>query len=596
MKMLRSGKTYILSKIKNNENRQERLYLYLTLITGAIAGLVAVTLNKITHYLTLLLQTDRAFTLYSFFWGLVLIYISGYLTTRYFKSTSGSGVPDVRVSLAVFHGRLKLKDTIAKFFTTILTLASGFSLGLEGPTVRVCSGIGSLLGEKFNLTKKRLKALVAVGAAGGIAAAFNTPIAAVVFTLEEIVGDLNAKALGPIILSSVVASVVASYFMGNHATFAKLSYELHDHRELILYLIVGVTASMIGPLWMNSVLMLKKYNLKLFRGHQLTIIVSTFLLMALLSQMNTTVLGSGHDQIVEVLLSMVTDWKVLLILFGLKFFATAICYSSGASGGLFMPTLFMGATLGGLIGAIAKIAFPGMGINIGAYALVGMGAFFVSVIRAPFTSIIIVFEMTRDYNIILPLMIANITSYFFSGKFSKGSIYEKMSENEGVHLPTRDDDELLENLLVEEAMIKDVKSLPASLSVKSAMEQVRDSEITGHPVLDNGLLVGMISTRDIGDAFMNNLSEQTLENICTKKIISIYPDQSLLVALHYLNKYHISRLPVVSRLNDHEMVGLITAENIVGLFGLHIQEESKGHLIEEFEKAYSKNHSNIKTV
>jgi len=590
MSTLIKWKNLVFSQILNDKNKEERLYLYLTLITGVFTGLVAVALNRATFHLTHYLHTDQPFTLKSLAIGGAFIFISGYLTTRYFKSTSGSGIPDVRVSLAVNHGRLKLKDTIAKFITTILTLSSGFSLGLEGPTVRVSSGIGSFIGEKLNLSKKRLKSLVAVAAAGGIAAAFNTPIAAVIFTLEEVVGDLNAKALGPIILSSVVASVTASYFLGDQATFAKLSYSLNDHRELILYLTVGLIASVLGPLWMNSVLWLRKSNLKIFKGHRLTIIMATFLLMAALSHLNTTVLGSGHHQIVDVLLSMVTDWKILLVLFILKFFATAICYSSGASGGLFMPTLFMGATLGGLIGAIAKIMFPEFAINIGAYALVGMGAFFVSVIRAPFTSIIIVFEMTRDYNIMLPLMIANITSYFFSSKFTQGSIYEKMSEEEGIHLPSRDDDELLENLLVEEGMIKDVKILAASMNVGEAMKQIKNSEITGYPVLKNGKLLGIISTRDIGKAYTQDLSHIPLEKLCTKKIISVYPDQSLLVAFHLLNKHQVSRLPVVSRLNDHNMVGLITAENIVSLFGFHIQEESKKHLIDEFEMEYKKTH------
>lgn len=589
-------KNIISAQFLNDKNKEERLYLYLTLIIGALTGLVAVALNKSTHYLTHYFQTDQPFTLKSLLFGGAFIFISGYLTTRFFKSTSGSGIPDVRVSLAVHHGRLKLKDTIAKFFTTILTLSSGFSLGLEGPTVRVSSGIGSFIGTKLNLSKKKLKSLVAVAAAGGIAAAFNTPIAAVIFTLEEVVGDLNAKALGPIILSAVVASVTASYFLGDQATFAKLSYTLGDHREFILYLIVGLIASVLGPLWMNSVLWMKKCNHKLFKGHKLTIIMATFLLMAALSHLNTTVLGSGHDKIVEVLLSMVTDWKILLILFILKFFATAICYSSGASGGLFMPTLFMGATLGGLIGAIAKILFPEFAINIGAYALVGMGAFFVSVIRAPFTSIIIVFEMTRNYNIMLPLMIANITSYFFSSKFTQGSIYEKMSEEEGIHLPSRDDDELLENLSVEEGMIKDVKILAASMNVSEAMKQIKNSEITGYPVLKNGKLLGMISTRDIGKAYTKDLGNIPLEKLCTKDIVSVHPDQSLLVAFHLLNKFQISRLPVISRLDDHHMVGLITAENIVSLFGFHIQEESKKNLIDEYEMEYKKNHPEISTT
>ena len=250
----------------------------------------------------------------------------------------------------------------------------------------------------------------------------------------------------------------------------------------------------------------------------------------------------------------------------------------------FSPTLFLGATLGGLIGSLAKLYFTGQAISVGAYALVGMGSFFICVIRAPFTSIIMIFEMTRDYNIILPLMISNISAYMISSKIQAGSIYELLSEQDGVHLPTRDDDEILETMVVEEAMIHEPKTLSHTVLIKEVMEKMKESEISGYPVLRKGLLYGIVAINEIGQAFIRGEGNKTIEDICHKNLITIYPDQSLLVAFHKLKKYQISRLPVVSRLNDKKLVGIITAQDIVTRFGYHIQSAQHKDILKKYEK------------
>ena len=324
---------------------------------------------------------------------------------------------------------------------------------------------------------------------------------------------------------------------------------------------------------MNTVLKLRALNLKIFKGHKLSIIMLAFFFMVLVSQIDPAVLGSGHHTLEDALLSLIKDNKVILTLFILKFISTAVCYSSGVSGGLFLPTLMMGAMLGSLVGNISHQFYPDITSNIGAYAIVGMGAYFAAVIRAPFTSIIMVFELTRDYNIMLPLMIANITSYFLSSKFTTGSIYERISEQDGVHLPSREDHDVLETLLVEDAMVEEILTLNATNTIEETINEISGKKISGYPVLRNGRLVGMISTNIIAQNYAKGNKQTRLSEIATKRIIHIYKDQSLLVAFHKLKKYQISRLPVVSRLNEKEIIGIITAENIVCQFGYHIQEE-----------------------
>ncbi len=565
-----------MDKLIANESNEEKLYLAITIATGVMAAVLAVALHHGIFYLRDLFETDKAFGPKAFILGGIAIFISGWLTTRKFPFTVGSGVPHVKLALAVYNGKIKMGSTVAKFITTTLALGSGVSLGREGPSVTIAAGFGSWLGDTFHLSKRRIKALVAVGSAGAISAGFHTPISAVVFTLEEVVGNLNAKVLGSIVISSVIASITAQFLTGGDALFSQLYYKLNDHRELFFYLVIGIVSGLLGPLWMKSVLALRKFNRTKMKNHRLTFIMIAFCSVGLLSHIHPGVLGSGQGTIENTLLSLILDPKVLITLFILKFISTSLCYSTGMSGGLFMPTLLMGATLGSIIGSIAGILFPEITSNTGAYALVGMGAFFVTVIRTPFTSVMIVFELTRDYHIMLPLMIANAIAYSISTRFGSQSIYERISEQDGIHLPTEEDNEALETLPVEESMIRDVISFHANLTIAECYEKVKASTITGYPILNNGRLIGMISKAEILSNHSKKNFDKKLSAICERKVIKIYPDQSLHVAFHRLKRFQISRLPVVSRLDDKKLVGIITAKEIVESFGYQIrQEENK---------------------
>lgn len=574
----------ILSLSLRNEVSEDRAYLVLALLSGVISALVAVGLYKTTKLLTSFMGTGVAFGPRAFILGGIAILVSGYLTTRKFPSTAGSGIPSVTIALAVYHGVMTPLATFAKVITSILTLSSGMSLGREGPTVAICSGIGSYLGQFFHLSKKKVKSLVAVSSAGAISAAFLTPISAVVFTLEEIVGDLNHKILGSIVISSVTASIVATMLTGSHHSFQALNYRLNSPTELIFYLTIGIFAALLGPLWTKTVLIFRKKNLQILGGHRLTYILIAFLITGALSLIDPNVLGSGHSTIEETLLSLIQDPKKLALLLALKFFATALCYSSGVSGGIFFPTLFIGAVSGNLIGTIYYQFFPNEIPQLGAFALVGMGAYFVAVIRAPFTSILMVFELTQNYNIILPLMIANITSYVLSGKFDKGSIYQRIAEQDGIRLPSHEDNEVLEHLKIQDAMRKEPVTLDVNLKISEAYEIAKGKCHTGYPVTKDGRLAGMVSLNDIKANLAKGNHDLRLHNISEKKVITIFPDQSLLVALHKLRRFHVSRLPIVSRVDEKEVLGVVTAEDIVSFFGFHVKSEDDDDNIQDPEK------------
>jgi CIC family chloride channel protein len=439
----------ILSALERFKLSQDQLFYSLTLLIGVLSGCMAIILHYCVGAFSSFLGTDRAFEGQTFFWGGLSLIIAAFITFKLFPFTSGSGIPSVRVALAVSHGRISWRDWSAKFFASLFSLSSGLSMGREGPTVTICSGIGSSLGRLFSLPKEKVKTLCAVGSSAGIAAAFNTPIAAVIFTLEEILGDLNTrKKLGPIVISSVIASVTALTLVGDKTVFPQVKYELGSPFELIIYLGIGIVAAFLGPLWVTSILKLREVNKTWFSNKKLVYILLVFVVIGGMSMVSPAVLGSGHMTVSQTLLGEIPYTRVLLLLLVMKLIATTLSYSTGLSGGLFMPTLFIGAMVGGVVAtAIQGLGFESLAI--GSCALVGMGAFFAAVIRAPFTSILMIFEMTRDYEIILPLMIANITAFGLSKRLKKGSVYENLSEQDGIHLPgSEEDNEILSSLLI----------------------------------------------------------------------------------------------------------------------------------------------------
>lgn len=572
-------------KLQRKVNRvnvdQESLFFALTLVVGVSSAVIATFLFEAIEWLAALGKTMEAPTWQSTLTGLSFILVSGFITTRLSPDSSGSGIPQTKIALVAHHGTIKLKDWCLKLVASVMSLSSGITLGREGPTVAVTSGFGSTIGRLFSLNKQYVKSLVAVGAAGGLAAAFNTPIAAVTFTLEEVVGNLNAKALGPIVISSVAAAVTAKVLHGGETVFSGIHYIFEDPMELWFYLVTGLLAGVIGPLWVKLILNMRKSSKNIFKGHKLSVIVCSFFLVYACAYFFPHVLGSGHDLIHEALLSELHDLKFVALLFAVKLFFISLCFSAGISGGLFMPTLFLGAMVGTMVGFLAQIAYP-VANPAGAFALVGMGAFFAAVIRAPFTSILIIFEMTQDYKIILPLMIANISAFMFSKRLMPGSVYEQISEQDGIHLPNKDDYDTLEKLTVEEAMVKTVKTLPHDMSVREALKKVNHSEISGYPVMKGSQLYGVVTTNQIGHAYAQYKGECLLSDICAKDIVYIHPDQSLMVAFHLLNTHKISRLIVTSRINDKKLLGILTAEDIVNRFGFHIQEESKADVIDQY--------------
>jgi chloride channel protein, CIC family len=353
----------------------------------------------------------------------------------------GSGVPQVKVAYALASGYVPLRDAVGKFILGIIQIGTGSSLGREGPTVQICAGISSALARVSGLSKQSQRRMAAVGVAAGIAAAFNAPIAAVTFTLEEVVGDLDQTMLSGVIVAAAIAAVVERSVLGQHPVFEiQHPYSMGPPSSLVSYAILGLLSAAASVAFTDSLLGLRARFKKLSGvpkwvhpgiGGALT---GTLAVVGMLWLKHNGITGGGYETLSQALTGSL-PLKVMIGLCVLKLAATVCSYSSGGVGGIFAPALFIGGTLGGTVGYLDVVVFHHSTDSIGAFALVGMGAVFAGIIRAPMTSVLIIFEMTGGYGLILPLMIANMSAYGLVRHWRGVPIYDALLLQDGVSLP-----------------------------------------------------------------------------------------------------------------------------------------------------------------
>jgi CIC family chloride channel protein len=405
--------------------REGQVFLVLALVIGALTGSAVVAFILLTERMGMRLYPVGGAPWRRLLFPVVGSLGIGYLLYRYFPDARGSGVPQTKAALYAREGRITLRTVLGKFFCTSATLASGIPLGREGPSVQVGAGIGSVLGRLLGLRSEQVKNLIAVGAAAAIAAAFNTPLAAVLFSLEEIVGDLHAPVIGVVVLASATAWMVLRVFLGNHPLFKVPQYQLVSPAEFAVYAVLGVAGGVVSAAFAKLLRMRERF----LRFPQKTVWFQPVvggLLVGVVGWFVPQVLGVGYGFVGDALNGNMA-FNLMLLLVVLKLLTVTTSYASGNAGGMFGPALFIGAMLGGTVGTAAHHLFPAYTATPGAYALVGMGAVFAGIVRAPMTSVLMIFEMTQDYAVIVPLMIANLVSLFISSRLQHEPIYEALA-------------------------------------------------------------------------------------------------------------------------------------------------------------------------
>jgi CIC family chloride channel protein len=504
--------------------------LILSLAIGALVGLVITAFILLTGRLA-----ARMYPAGGSGWRRILVPVAGslgtgYLLWRFFPFARGSGIPQTKFALFINDGQILFRTVFGKFFCCSASLASGIALGREGPAVQIGAGLASVIARNAGMSKEQVKALVPVGCSAALAAAFNTPIAAVLFSLEEIMGDLHAPVLGAAVLSSATSWMVLHLVLGDNPLFHVPAYRLVHPAEFAAYAVLGVAGGLGSVAFVKLLLHLRQ----MFNGFPRWSVwfqpVAGGLTVGLFGYFAPDVLGVGYNYVDKILNGDVVLQLVFLLAI-LKIVATAIAYASGNAGGIFGPSLFIGATIGASVGGVAHRLFPDYTAGPGAYALVGMGTAFAGIVRAPLTSVIMIFEMTRDYTIIVPLMISNLIAFLISYKLQRAPIYEALAWQDGVHLPTAETRAQAGRMRVNQAM------RPVAAGSPEAIELLTESNGGVPP--------------------------------------HVHLDHPLSLALERMGSSGRNALPVVSRADARQLLGVVRLDDVLRAFGVNRPAEAR---------------------
>ncbi len=559
-------KTFLRQRL-TGQRREDQVFLVLALVIGALSGLAVVAFILLTERLGM-----RLYPVGSAAWRRVLVPVlgslgMGYLLVRYFPDARGSGVPQTKAALFAREGVISAGTVFGKFLCTAATLASGIPLGREGPSVQVGGGIASLLGRLLGLRTEQVKRLIPVGAAAAIAAVFNTPLAAVLFSLEEIVGDLHAPVLGSVVLASATSWMVLRLLLGNSPLFKVPQYQLVHPLEFFVYAVLGVLGGLVSVAFTKLLLGMRERFLRFPEKTVWLQPVAGGLLVGLMGWFVPQVLGVGYGYVGDALNGrMALNLMVLLVV--LKLLAVTTSYASGNAGGIFGPSLFIGAMLGGAVGTVAHRLLPGHTATPGAYALVGMGAVFAGIVRTPMTSVLMIFEMTQDYAVIVPLMISNLVSFFISSRLQREPIYEVLAIQDGIHLPTAKTRQRRDQRQVLRVMRAVTEVLPAQMTVQEALEHIASSEFRAWPVTDRRGVVGVVSLRTLKREIAEGAAKRIGELIDARTFPHVHADQALDLALERMGATRLEALPVVSRADVHKLEGVITLRDVLESYGV----------------------------
>ena len=491
--------------------------------------------------------------------------IAGWLVERIAPEAIGSGVPQVKAALAKYPITLNLRVASVKLISGIVALGAGLSLGRQGPTVQLGAALAAQLSYWFPTAPDHRQQMIAAGAGAGLAAGFNAPIAGVLFIVEELLQDLSGLTLGTAILSSFVGAVIARIFGGqglylnlDQVTASATSFSLP---EIPFYIALGVLAGVLGALFNQGVLASVSLSQRVPRvglpwrmglaGGICGLIIG---LLPSIFQDNTglrLLLGTGT-----------VGWQLAALALVVKFGLTLVAYGSGAPGGLFAPSLVMGAALGNLVGLVQyEVLGPTLaGLPI-TYALVGMGAFFGAVSRVPVTGIVIIFEMTTDFNLVLPLMISSVAANLAAEQLSRRSVYDLLLQRQGIdlHAATVSNQTRLDTLTAADIMQHQVETLPSDLSLEQTVKVFAQSHHRGFPIVEEGRLVGIVTRTDLTSKAKRH-APGTVRDIMTPQPVTVRPTATLTDVLYWLNRYKISRLPVTE---GRKLVGIITRADII---------------------------------
>jgi chloride channel protein, CIC family len=487
------------------------------------------------------------------------------LTNYYFLGEEKvHGTAGIMQSVALAGGRLDYRSLPLKSAAAVISIGAGASVGPEDPSVQIGANIGSMLAQLLHMPDDRIRTLVAAGAASAIAAAFNAPIAGVFFALELVLGEIGSNSLGMILVAAVTSSVFTQAVSGSSPAFQVPQYAFHSAWELPLYLALGLLAGPVSALYVRLLYAIQDF----YNGWNIARWlkpVSAGLIVGVVGIFLPQVLGVGYETIGEILnKNDIALWLMLALVIG-KIILTPVSMGGGFFGGVFAPALFIGAALGGGFGIVASSLFPGLNVSPSAFALVGMAAVLAGSVHAPLTAVILLFEMTSDYRIILPLMFAVAVSLLISQRIQNDSVYVLGLARHGIRLDRGRDVEVMQAITVGEAMQLDTSVLPETLTVTEAAEMLNHSRHHGLPVVnEKGLLTGILTVEDIERAD----DKVYVGDACSRTVETAFPDETLNMVLRRMSRRDIGRLPVVARDDPQKLLGVLRRADIIRAYDI----------------------------
>jgi CIC family chloride channel protein len=483
------------------------------------------------------------------------------------REAKGHGVPEVMEAVALRSGLIRKRVVFVKSLASAICIGTGGSVGREGPIVQIGSAVGSAIGQLLKVSADRIRTLVGCGAAAGIAATFNAPIAGSMFALEIVLGDFGLATFSPIVISSVVATAISRHFLGDAPAFIVPAYHLVSAWELPLYVVLGSLCALVAVMFTTTLYRLEDI-FDSIRFPQYLKAALGGLILGVIALFFPHVLGVGYGAIDLALAQKLSWWFMFLLVFA-KVLSTSITIGSGGSGGIFAPSLFLGAMAGGFFGSLANSVFPDVTASAGAYSIVGMGAVVSGTTHGPLSAILILFEMTGDYKIILPLMIACIISSLSSQQILAESIYTLKLARRGVNIRAGKEVNVLKSISVLDVMNPAVETVPENLSLRKLAEKVSRSKYKSFPVVnEKGNLTGILSYLDYHSTiFDENLKDLVVaKELSTSKVVTVSLDDNLYDALERITSDDYSLLPVVSPDNPSKLRGVLTRRDIIGAY------------------------------
>lgn len=556
-------------------------FLFLCICAGVVCGLVGVSFHlAITSLFNWLFGLFQGFGVWALPTMVLAPALAGLLVgllIRYASPTaSGSGIPQTKAAYYQNFGVFKTSEALWRFVIGTLSVGLGNSLGREGPTVHICSALSSKLGRLFGLGKLRVQAMVPVGMGAGIAAAFNAPISAITFVFEELLDNFSSKALGGILIAVVTAAVVERTFLGEHGALQADTKFFHTSWWMLVCLLIGPAAGLLGHgfTWLLLMLRARFKQWKRFPAWAKPALGGLGVGLVGVSVLHLSgghlgVFSIGYNDLNAALNGNLT-WQVLLLLLLGKLVATAVCYAAGGSGGIFAPVIFMGSMLGGLFG-VALVNTTAVDPSIAAAAaLLGTGAFFAAVIRCPMTSILIIFEMTRNYSLILPLMVGNLIAYVISAKLRPIPIYDALLLQDGISLkkmPAYRGERDWRNLPVSTIMTHDCRIVRGNQNAAENLAAIerKGSKHHAYPVVDGDdrqHLLGMITHHELEALQTARESQKIGDWVRGRSVVTIHPDQSIRDTANTLVIKDVLQAPVVSRKQGTRLLGIVTLHDI----------------------------------